>query len=397
VLGVSGPGKARCTRVGDCAWLTVPLEVVSSVVQQLKRKREKLVAEDGKLLVKIARIITATHDDTPDFSSLPTHHFIVWTEEGPIESTFSIDQLQLCHPPPAASMYRVVDLELPTADTPSPKSKPMKLTKAYKRFLALQASRAAIAARNQVNAAVQVATSINSCLNDLASSMMNIAAAQPAQPAVVVVDRAMTPPPDVGSSPPMSIPVVDLEPYPCSHCGVTVEFSGCSFCFYTPCRAPFHRPGTGCAKEDKMFVVDTELLYCRQACAQLDRTDGNRRSDQDRLQRDPISADQQAQEPMEEVINTGIVQSQTSEVETGKSAIICKSCLQPMSWKQGTGCDKCRGYHHKVKKNQDGCTRGGWTKGGSRNVEGSVECVACRFAGDRDWKRFCEQNNSTAC
>jgi transposase InsO family protein len=391
-------------QVGDCAWLTVPPEIVSSAVQQLKNRRDKVGAADGKLLVKIARVIT--HQASANDSSLPTQHFAVWSDDGPIESTFSIDQLQRCHPPPEASMYKVVELELPKDGEPAPKSKPMKLVKAYKRYLTLLATRAAIvglAARSQVDRAVHVATSINSTLNgqdlDLAGSMvsMRMAASRiDVQP--VEVDKPMTPPPESDSPSPKPKTLIDIVPYPCTHCGMTVEFSECVFCFYDPCHAPFHLPGTGCAKADKVFVVNTTLLYCRQACAVLDQTgSGNGLVQPLEAASSALPEVQKLEETQEVAVVGGTVQSQTVEVGMVKSIILCKSCEQPVVWQKGTGCDRCSSYHHKVRRNQEGCTREGWSKGGSRNVQGIVECVECRFTGDADWKRFREQSGLSVC
>jgi transposase InsO family protein len=395
-------------QVGDCAWLIVPPEVVDSVMAQLKRKRDKINAADGKLLVKIGRIIT--HDDKAGHSPLPTQHFAVWTEDGPIESTFSIDQLQRCHPPPEASTYRVVDLQLPAADTPAPRVKKLKLSKAYKRYLTLYSARTAVATMRQVNAAVDVATSINSRLNndvDMAGSLVSLSEAAAAPSLLTAIaDKPMTPPPE--SNPPSPKPrvEVDLVSYPCTHCGETLEFSDCSFCFYSACRAPFHQPGTGCGKEGKVFVVNKVMLYCRPSCASLDIAKDNRflaqmqqpapstdlRPDVPEVDQD-ITQSQSQPQPQPQLQPQLQPQSQPLSVESGtsKPPVVCKSCQQPLLWKHATGCDKCQGYHHKLRKNQEGCTREGWSKGGSRNVDGSVECVACRFTADADWRRFCEQ------
>ena len=90
--------------------------------------------------------------------------------------------------------------------------------------------------------------------------------------------------------------------------------------------------------------------------------------------------------------------SQPVEAVHGRQAAvtICCSCLMPVVWQKGTGCDKCRGYRHKVRKNTEGCTREGWSKGGSRNIEGIIECVGCRYAGDAQWRRFCEEESGEA-
>ena len=52
-------------QVGDLAWLTVPGQVIDSTTTTLKRLKSKRSAEEGKMLVKIARIHT---DDLPGWS-----------------------------------------------------------------------------------------------------------------------------------------------------------------------------------------------------------------------------------------------------------------------------------------------------------------------------------------
>jgi hypothetical protein len=64
-------------KVGDLAWLLVPQEVVNWVTNQLSSKKEKLRAADGKLLVKIGRVLVQeATEDVP----LSTLHYVLWTE-----------------------------------------------------------------------------------------------------------------------------------------------------------------------------------------------------------------------------------------------------------------------------------------------------------------------------
>src|ERR1700733_7581879 len=121
-------------QVGDVAWLTVPPEVVSMVSRQLQLKEQKIRAGDGKMLVKIGRILT--HKAEAGVAPLSTQQFVVWTEDGRGDSAYSIDQLILCKPPPEPSLYKVVYLVIPTEEEEQSahkklsKRKPLTLPKA---------------------------------------------------------------------------------------------------------------------------------------------------------------------------------------------------------------------------------------------------------------------------
>jgi hypothetical protein len=236
--------------VGDLAWLIVPPEVVNIVTVKLQKRNQKFRAGDGKLLVKIGRIII--QDAVAGEAPLTTQQFVVWTEDGRLESAYSIDQLKLCHPPPEASLYRVVDIVIPTeeeeklARTGRSKKKKLTLPYAYLRHITLLSTREAI---EQTIAATQVAISLNSTLTGGVDAV-------PLSPS---------------SSPPPVPPS-----YPCTHCGVTVTHEDCSFCFFDPCRAPFHRPDKGgCRRSDRVWRSEELLLFCSKNCLQRDRGVGN--------------------------------------------------------------------------------------------------------------------------
>ena len=184
-------------QVGDCAWLIIPSEIVSQVTGRLK-KREVFTAVESKMLVKIARIIVVPA--VAGQSPLPTQHFVVWTEDGRVESTFSIDQLQRCHPPPESSVYRVVDVELPSQGEAAEggRRKPVTLAKAYQRFLTLHSTRLFIAEQKAKQAVNQRAT--------IATTMVNMAASSASTTPV----RPLTPPPKSDGPPPKERTEIDL-------------------------------------------------------------------------------------------------------------------------------------------------------------------------------------------
>ena len=264
--------------VGDCAWLTVPDKVAEVAMALLRKGHDKVVVGDGKLLVKIARI--HNHDAVPGQSPLATQLFEVWTEHGRVESAYPIDQLKLSRPPPDASVYKVVDLVLDLPRT-GKADKHIKLVQAYKRHLTWIHERVTMNTRLQVNTAVGVA-----------NTPLQVVPSADGGPAVCThlvaadaddgADRPLTPPPPPPSSTrPTSLPptvidliaavTVDESPLSCTHCDEMMEFSDCTFCFYTPCHAPIHGPERGCANEDMVHVTDEFMRYCSEVCLLKDR------------------------------------------------------------------------------------------------------------------------------
>ena len=100
--------------MGDLAWLTVPPAATQAVVHkisQAKSWKNKHVADDGKMLVKIGRI----HSDIAagaSQSSLTVRICGLYTADGRIEGSFSIDHLTRCYPPPEATVYATVNCEM---------------------------------------------------------------------------------------------------------------------------------------------------------------------------------------------------------------------------------------------------------------------------------------------
>jgi hypothetical protein len=417
-------------QVGDCAWLTVPEEVVDRVMTRLRNKRDKLAVKEAKLLVRVVRILSQQPD--ADHSTLPTHQFIVCTEDGIVESTFSIDQLQRCHPPPDPNVYRVVEYDITAIEREAATGskgrakKPNKLSKAYRRFITLQSTRQSIA----VHAARQKKATEHD-----ASPSPDMTLDYPADSA------AHLPPPDVLPDSTLSAPLtpprpsaapkrkaevlslssdsdamsdedanedgkrVDCIPYPCVHCGMTLSWKEYSLCMFLPCQVPFHKLHSGCANGHRVHIVDKVMAYCSLSCASRDQSGGVTAS---LSESQPTAASHSASDlPKSLSSTTASASSATPPVDRDasfalsqpttlpsyeKAALVCTSCLKPLQWNKSVGCALCYGYHHKVRRGKEGCTREGWEKGGSRNVDGNVSCVECRFKRDLDWIRFQAEN-----
>jgi Integrase core domain len=392
--------------IGDCVWLTVPEEVVKAVSSRLKKKRLLDVPEEDKLLVRVGRVVTVPAGGL-DHSPLSTQHFILWCEMGQLEGTYSIDELKISNPPPESAVYRAVDLDMSAAlSGAGPKHKPIPLTKAYSSFLELKSARVNIA---QQKARTQQAATIRSSAHPprtvTTSSSHHPAVTVPLSSQLPMVTQAEA---VLSSPPPLSaIDLIDSEAdpqihkeavhYPCTHCKETLLPDKYVFCFYRGCQAPFHKQGGGCPRQDKAVVVDSRLFYCRQACASLDRgvVLSDIAEEQTPLTRSASSASAAVQVGLVAALAAAeglMTQSQPTAVGSRYAPVLCVSCQKPVQWKKGAGCDRCRGYHCKVPRGKEGCTREGWSKGGSLNVAGITECVACRFDADPSWKRFCDDS-----
>ena len=237
--------------VGDLAWLTLPPAAAQAVVHKISKAKwwkNKHVADDGKMLVKIGRI----HSDVAagaSQSSLPVQSFVLYTVDGRIEGSFSIDHLTRCYPPPEATVYATVNCEV-GPDKLDKKESSKSLTMMYRKYLTLLSLRIeAQRKRTQAAAATQPAIDLAHIATLTASS--------------TVTQSSPSPPP-----PPEPSPI-----FPCTFCEEEVTGATLSHCMNVCCHAPFHTPGTGCRLGHRVHVVDTWLLYCTTRCA----TDDNRR------------------------------------------------------------------------------------------------------------------------
>ena len=207
------------------------------------------------MLVKIARIDhqPATEGQSP----LPTQQFVLFTAFGRIVSSFSIDMLQRCYPPPESAIFSAVDVEIPDTSELEKKRK-ITLRRAYKMSITqLHARTQVVASKKLVSHAMQVAQTINAKLTEGVES-------EPTS------SHPLSSLPPLSPSLSPSAAVEDDMVYPCTHCRETLPASVLTFCMYIPCKAPFHTPRSRCRQGHRVQTVDGVLLYCCVSCAKLD-------------------------------------------------------------------------------------------------------------------------------
>jgi hypothetical protein len=361
-------------QVGGYAWLKVPDKIVEEVRNRLRRKRDKEATNVAKLLVKVLEIYN--HPADGELAPLPTQMFKVAVENGTLLGSYPIDMLSRCDPPPEPSVYRVVGLDVSTFA--ASKQKPIRLVRAYTRYIQLVNDRRDIAAR------LPPSTS--------APSLIYTETLSSSSPAVGITNPPPTPSPAVW---------VDLEdeegvddlPLPCTHCKEKVSWNRYTYCMYGPCNNPFHKPGEGCFHADRVVVVDKHLLYCRQSCASLDRGVfssasvplPSSSSSVPLSQPDPSLPAQRSDKEPDLALSQPVHSS--ASASTTKLPATCVSCLLPIKGR-GAGCCLCVRWHHHIPRGQRGCTRAGWTKEGSISVDSIITCVGCRYKDDKDWKAF---------
>jgi hypothetical protein len=405
---------------GDCAWLTVPEDVVKKATTALKKLREQQAVTEAKMLVRIVRIhaVAAQEGSAP----LPTQHFVLCTEDGILRGMFSIDQLQLCYPQPERTMYRVVELDLSSLNNKAP----IKLTNAYKRYIRLVSHRAAIL---KLPAAISPSMSVRqeSALSppqlDVAPASTSSSTAQHTQQQLLQLTTQRSAFTVAVSSPTKATrshlqlqraeaqrvdltsgSITSSQPvlYPCKLCDVTMEPHEYTFCYYTPCQAPFHKPGAGCSKWSQVVVVDSTLYFCRQACAALDNSNGAGPPSSTRALTPARAASMVVDMPAPPSVLDAPIQygNRAKTILSSQPAVaigsgrLCNSCHEPVQWSAGAGCMHCGSYHHKIRRGEVGCTRPAWSKEGSRSVDGMIQCVPCRYRDDVDWRRFSKDSRA---
>lgn len=413
---------------GDFAWLTVPDAVVKSVAGRIRRRKGAAlqIAAEHKMLVKVSRVYTLPPDDEEP-STTASQQFVLWCADGRLKGAYPIDQLRLCAPAPESSHYPLVSMEVPVGDQPPPGLvATVKLTKAYYKYVTFLSTRSAIAVENRskrererqraigsasVAAAAAAAAEVDEAGGDIGGWLADDIAEADDDNATES-DSSLTRSLLRSSSNDVVLSSGEENGharYPCVHCEVEMEWKDYVFCFYKPCAAPFHKPGVGCSKQEKVVRVNDKLLYCRQACAQYDRGSASIAAPSlpapapapaAALSRSLslTAATTRSQREDERTIALSQPTSVTAAKKSANAAaatthrLICRTCQQQLvQWRKGMSCDRCRGYHCRVKRGQEGCKRAGWSKGGSRLVEGMLECVECRFAGNAEWIAF---NNS---
>ena len=420
---------------GDCAWLTVPVDVVQKVARTLTKRREQQDV-NGKMLVRIVSM----HVTQASVERVPSQQFTVCTEDGQLERACDISELKLCYPPPESTLFRIVDLDLSSLTY-----RRVTLRKAYKLYISL------LSLRQEVNASTPASSSSRSSLpqqaessaadydassnvaqlavssatdgsseQDLTSATQQLVAAGPSistdsaaassvchsfsarqRRAALRSEASAAEPMDSTQAAALaSLPAVEV---PCTFCDHVLGTDDSVSCYNSLCQAPFHQMVAGCKGWKAVLMTEgaAPLYYCRQACAQLDR--GRvaaliaHSSSLPAWSTLTAAADSSAAATSSTAAASSLASSASAAAAVGRSAVTqCSSCLQSMQWKKGAGCASCLAYHHKVGRGKPGCTRAGWSKDGSLNVDGIIMCVPCRYRNDSDWRRFIEQPEASS-
>ena len=124
---------------GDVVWLSVPEKVVAAVKLQLRKTMEQQYT-DKKMLVRVWKVTQVVSH----FGRGVTEHFTILTQDGLLEDTYAIDELERCPAPPLA--HPVVG-EAANAKC----SKRVTLVKAYRAYCKWDSARSSITQVNKRN------------------------------------------------------------------------------------------------------------------------------------------------------------------------------------------------------------------------------------------------------
>jgi len=344
--------------VGDCVWLTVQPKIREAVQQKLRLYVEKQHCE-AKILCKVAAIKNLLGRSTGDEYIT----FVLQTIGGIISTNFTIDELLRVSPPP--SNHPVTTMPLPTtAQLAAPrgtrKGCRIKLSDAYTQYVKWASGRHAVDVKN--------------------SSQARGAVAQPEpDPATALLGLRMATSASalVGDEDGMSAPL------PCVLCNRTLTYSQRTGCFNRECLAPLCRVGVVCT--GTRWVVNG-MPYCSKRCATVDAAtlgSGTRFSQPRPQSRSKVAA---------AALSATQGDGRRHQQHTAPTAppVLCRTCLAPLRPAGGDPwCGQCEHYVCKIPRNSHtGCTRAGWTRGGTTRVDGLVVCVECRFAKDQEWVEF---------
>jgi len=126
-------------REGDIVWLSVPDKVIAAVKQQLRKTMEQQYT-DKKMLVKVWKVTQVVSH----FGRGVTEHFTILTQDGLLEDTYPIDELERCSAPPPTH-----PIVASNAALASRLSKRVALVTAYKAYCRWDAARSSIAHKNK--------------------------------------------------------------------------------------------------------------------------------------------------------------------------------------------------------------------------------------------------------
>jgi hypothetical protein len=160
---------------------------------------------------------------------------------------------------------------------------------------------------------------------------------------------------------------VDL---PCVLCKRPAAFLERTSCAFPLCNAPLCKVASGCTGNP---LAVGPLLYCSNRCGSADTTTS--------------AALTRPHRP--KTFHSSVSSSQPSIASTPVSAITCSSCYAVLTTSGRAVCDGCCRYICRPPKNgQSGCTRAGWSHGGTIRIGGLKQCIECRFQHDERWVKF---------
>ena len=412
-------GRNQVIDQGDCVWLTVPMQVVAAVRNNLRHHDERRHCE-GKMLCKVVALIGRWD---PSSLSAPSVSYRLLSPSGVLANPVSIDQLSRCHPPPVDEPVTIMALPNEAAS----RKKRVTLTMAYKEYTQWRSTRtaslqlgAAAAAPDLHNTssgpATRTATAAAAAQATAASSTITFADSSASDPdgeqaaTGTTGSRSDLAESTAAASASAGGPMVSAEspvqgrqvvPYhrtamPCVLCKRTRTFEERTSCAYDRCRAPLCKQATGC---NGRALAIGKLLYCRASCASLDGSSSSSSSYGKAAVSStpgpvvPSPTTQPAPSTSRRVAVTASPPERRQQQQLQASAAInCATCgasLQQAS--RRASCDECRSYICKPPKGvREGCTVGGWTGGGTMRLDGLLHCISCRFAADPSWIAFTE-------
>jgi hypothetical protein len=168
---------------GDIVWLCVPDKVIAAVKQQLRKTMEQQYT-DRKMLVKVRKVTQVVSH----FGRGVTEHFTILTQDGLLEDTYPIDELERCPAPP--STHPIVAM---SAASTTRLSKRVALVTAYKAYCRWDAARSSIARKNKKSKTLGVSRkrhSLSSGAGETAASATG-EVSQPPSFDTVMVDAAL--------------------------------------------------------------------------------------------------------------------------------------------------------------------------------------------------------------
>ena len=366
---------------GDIVWLCVPDKVIAAVKQQLRKTMEQQYT-DRKMLVKVWKVTQVVSH----FGRGVTQHFTILTQDGLLEDTYPIDELERCSAPP--STHPIVAM---SASSTTRLSKRVALVTAYKAYCRWDAARSSIARKNKKGKTLGVSRrrhTLSSGAGETDASATG-EVSQPPSSDTMMVDAALLQHAAVFRSSSSSSSSSDQPKHivveedgddsdgaaniPCCLCRMPLTADSRRCCMLNSCLRPFCAMNASCTRSVR---VDELLVYCSLQCAQKDGKQlPVRRPVSERSSQPAPSRGSTAALPKPSYVWSSFTYT-------------CNTCLLPITHDVKTWCNTCLKYVHNKTRGQPWCTRPGWSRGGTAAVDGLVSCIECRFARDEEWRCF---------